>query len=202
MDSTQLQAQESFTVRRLTNPAVKRYSVTSARPDGSAGETVAFAEQKALTPTERTTVWTDESRERVLCTFEAGRALDLGAVYTVRDDEGNALGTFHEKPVASLLRTTWVLGRPGHEDLTGRERNAAVAVLRRVWDFLPFTDFVPFVWPHHFDFTEGADGGKRGMTVDRRFGLRARYVIRLTGPGLDRRLAIAQAVALDALRSD
>jgi len=37
--------------------------------------------------------------------------------------------------------------------------------------------------------------------VDKKFGLRDRYVLDLASPDLDRRLAIAQAVALDALQS-
>jgi uncharacterized protein YxjI len=36
--------------------------------------------------------------------------------------------------------------------------------------------------------------------VDKKFGLRDRYVIEIKDPRLDRRLVIAQAVALDALQ--
>ncbi|MFC9504176.1 hypothetical protein [Streptomyces sp. NPDC057002] len=144
------------------------------------------------------TIYADESRDRVLCSFEAGQVLDIGAAYTVRDEEGNPIGSFREKPVASLLRSTWILEQPGTVELTGRERNRLVALLRRVWEFVPVIDFVPFAWPYHFDFTEG---DKRLMAVDKRFGLRDRYVLDIAAPGLDRRLAIAQAVALDALQS-
>ncbi|MFI6369727.1 hypothetical protein [Streptomyces sp. NPDC050546] len=178
-----------------------QYVVTVARPDGSGGsegEVVAFAQQKRMALKEQVTIYTDESKNRVLCTFEAGQVLDIGAVYTVRDEDGNPIGSFRERAVASLLRSTWVLEQPGTVELTGRERNRLVAVLRRVWEFLPVTDFVPFAWPYHFDFTEG---DKRLMRVDKKFGLRDRYVLDIAAPGIDRRLAIAQAVALDALQS-
>ncbi|MFD9870871.1 hypothetical protein ACFXI8_32695 [Streptomyces niveus] len=177
---------------------VNQYVVTLARPDGTADDVVAFAQQKPMALKEQVTIYTDESKEHVLCTFEADQVLDIGAVYAVRDGAGNPIGSFREKPVTSMLRSTWIMEQPGTAELTGRERNVVVAVLRRVWDFLPFTDFVPFLWPYHFDFTEG---DKRLMAFDKRFGLRDRYVLDIAAPDLDRRLAIAQAVALDALQS-
>ncbi|MFI6278784.1 hypothetical protein [Streptomyces sp. NPDC050988] len=175
-----------------------RYVVTVARPDGSEGEVVAFAQQKRMTFKEQVTVYSDDSKNRVLFTFKAQQVLDVGATYDVRDETGTPIGTFRKEFAASLLRSTWSLDQPGTTRLTGRERNRVVAVLRRVWEFLPLIDFIPFAWPYHFDFTEG---DKRVMSVDKRFGLRDRYVLDITSPDLDRRLAIAQAVALDALQS-
>ncbi|MFF3851102.1 hypothetical protein [Streptomyces sp. NPDC002328] len=174
-----------------------QYVVSAVAPDGSEGEVVAFAQQKMMTLKEQVTIYTDESRTSVLCTFEAREINDIGAVYDVRDSEGDTIGSFREKPIASLVRSTWAMEQPGTPELTGRERNFVVAVLRRVWEFLPYLDLVPFVWPYHFDFREG---GKRTMTFDKKFGLRDRYVLDLASPGIDRRLAIAQAVALDALQ--
>ncbi|MEU2488627.1 hypothetical protein ACIQGA_26860 [[Kitasatospora] papulosa] len=196
MERTTLQAAERFIVSRKPAVMTDRYVVNRALPDGSAGEVVAFAEQALLSPKDQVTVYTDESQDRVLCTFEADTVLDVGAVYTVRDEDGSPIGSFREKTLTSLLRSTWVLDQPGLAELTGRERNAALAVLRRIWDFLPGTDFVPFAWRRHFDFTEG---GRHWMAVERKFGLRDRYRVHIARPDLDRRLAIAQAVALDAL---
>ncbi|MFC9128241.1 hypothetical protein ACFT4A_15495 [Streptomyces sp. NPDC057099] len=198
MDNAQLQAHDRFSVLQKMTVMANQYVVTVACPDGSEGEVVAFAQQKRMALKEQVTLYTDESKDRVLCTFEAGQVLDIGAVYTVRDEEGIPIGSFREKPVASLLRSTWILEQPGTMELAGRERNLSVALLRRVWEFLPFTDFVPFVWPYHFDF---AVGDKRLMAFDKKFGLRDRYVLDIAAPDLDRRLALAQAVALDALES-
>jgi uncharacterized protein YxjI len=75
----------------------------------------------------------------------------------------------------------------------------AVAVIRRVWEFLPFVDVIPFAWPYHFDFT--AADGHRVMSVERRLGLRDHYTVTIHDPALDRRVAAAMAVALDALQS-
>ncbi|MFE9909549.1 LURP-one-related/scramblase family protein [Streptomyces clavifer] len=197
MDTTHLQAADRFVVSQKTTVMTNQYVVSSARSDGSAGEVVAFAQQELMALKEQVIIYTDESRDRVLCTIEADQAMDMGAVYAVRDENGEPIGSFREKIMTSLLRSTWVLEQPGLAELTGRERNAALAVLRRVWDFLPATEFVPFAWPRHFDF---AEGDTRWMAVERKFGLRDRYLVDIAGSGLDRRLAIAQAVALDALQ--
>ena len=54
------------------------------------------------------------------------------------------------------------------------------------------------MWPYHFDFTT-ADG-RSVMSVERRMGLRDAYRVTIADPLLDRRLAAAMAVALDALQ--
>ncbi|MFD3678431.1 hypothetical protein [Streptomyces sp. NPDC058613] len=175
-----------------------RYVVTVAEPDGSDGEVVAFAEQKPLALKEHVTFYTDESKEQVLFTFKARQVLDMGATYDVSDAAGAPIGLFRKVFGASLLRSTWVVEQPGAPELTGRERNPYIAILRRAWEFLPFVDMVPFAWPYHFDFT--ADG-LPALSVDKKLGLRDRYVLDIRTPGIDHRLAVAQCVGLDALQS-
>ncbi|MFE5916265.1 hypothetical protein [Streptomyces sp. NPDC056468] len=197
MDSARQQANERFTIRQKTTFMINRYVVAETLPDGSEGRVLAFAEQKRMTLKERMTFYTDESKNRVLFTAQARQVLDVGAVYDVRDATDNLVGTFRKKFAASLLRSTWELDQPGSVAAVGQERNRVVAVLRRVWELLPL-DLVPFVWPYHFDFTSG---DKQVMSVDKKIGLRDRYLVDVASPDLDLRLAIAQAVALDALQS-
>jgi hypothetical protein len=74
-----------------------------------------------------------------------------------------------------------------------------VALLRRLIDFVPYGELVPIV----FQFTIAVDGREVGE-LRRPIGLRDRYVLKLSGDAdrrLDRRLAIALAIALDALQS-
>ncbi|AUH42030.1 hypothetical protein [Streptomyces sp. CMB-StM0423] len=78
------------------------------------------------------------------------------------------------------------------------ERNGAVALVRRGWSLLPVVGEFPFPVPYHSDFT--ADG-KRAFSVTKKLSLYDRYEIDIADPALDRRLIIAQAVALDALQS-
>lgn len=201
MDSSQLQTQQRFLIRQQLTMMANRYVVTVPGPDGSEdkGEVVAFAEQKRLALKEHVTLYADESKQRVLCTFKARQVLDVGATYDVSDTAEAPIGLFRKAFAASLLRSTWVVEQPGEPETTGRERNPYIAILRRVWEFIPFVDVLPFAWPYHFDFT--ADGGRPVMSVDKKFGLRDRYVVDIQAPGFDRRLAIAQAVGLDALQS-
>ncbi|MFK0116172.1 hypothetical protein [Streptomyces sp. NPDC090994] len=185
-----------FTVRQEVALTAQRYTVRELLPDGSDGDVLAVAELKWFSLKEETTFYADESRKRVLFTVRDRSLRDLGDGYDVRDAQGDLIGTFEEKFFASLVRSTWVLDQPGAPAAVGRERNWFVAVFRRVWGFLPL-DQVPFPWPYHFDFETD---GKPVMTVDKKFGLRDHYVVDMAAPGLDPRLAIAQAVALDAFQ--
>jgi uncharacterized protein YxjI len=194
----QLQAQQRLLVRQKLTVMANRYLVLASGPDGGAGEVVAFAQQKRMAFKEQVTIYTDETQRQVLCAFKARKVLDLGSGYDVTDAEGRALGLFRKDFAASLLRSTWHLEQPGQSVATGRERSMVVALLRRVWEFIPFVEAIPFAWPFHFDFDAG---GEAVMSVTKRFGIRDHYVVDLPAPGLDRRLAIAQAVALDALQS-
>ena len=55
------------------------------------------------------------------------------------------------------------------------------------------------MWPLHFDFA--AADGTPVLSVQRGISLRDRYVVTVHNPALDRRLAAAVAVGLDALMS-
>ncbi|MBZ3908004.1 MULTISPECIES: LURP-one-related/scramblase family protein [Streptomyces] len=196
-----LQGHARFTVRQRTARTVGQYVVTVAGKGDAEGEVVAFARRKVMSLKEEMTIYTDESRTSVLCTSEARQVDDFGAVHDVRDSAGAVIGSFRERPVVSLVRSAWTMEQPGTPELTGRERSWAVALLRRVWEFLPYVEFVPFLWPYHFDFFDSTatGGAKRLMSFDRKFGLRDRYVLDIASADIDRRLAIAQAVALDTL---
>ncbi|MEU6415064.1 hypothetical protein [Microbispora sp. NPDC046933] len=191
MDIATLQAQTHLYLRQKITMMVNRYVVHVALPDGSEGEAVAFAEQKRMALKEQVTLYTDESRQATLAGFKARKVLDLAGEYDVVDDAGNPLGMFRKDFGLSLLRSTWHLQQPGLPTLTGRERNLAVALLRRFSDSLEWL-------PYHFDFSIGAS---IAFSVDRRWGLRDRYAIEIRDPRLDRRLVIAMAVALDALQA-
>ena len=101
----------------------------------------------------------------------------------------------------SLLRTTWnVLNAAGEEVAVAQERSQAMAILRRGIDFVPDVGgLIPI--PYNFDLLSG---GQVIGRMDRKFQLRDRYVLDLTGDPdkkLDRRLAIASAIGLDTLQN-
>jgi uncharacterized protein YxjI len=81
-----------------------------------------------------------------------------------------------------------------------RERSQAMAILRRAIDFVPDVGgLIPI--PYNFDILAGEQVIGR---MDRKFQLRDRYVLDLSGDTdktLDRRLAIALAIGLDTLQN-
>ncbi|MBP2706492.1 hypothetical protein JOL79_22035 [Microbispora sp. RL4-1S] len=191
MDIAALQAQTRLFLRQKITMMVNRYVVHGAGPGGSEGPVMAFAEQKRMAFKEQVTIYTDESGSEPLAGFKARQVIDLGGEYDVVDHTGLPIGMFRKDFARSLLRSTWHLQQPGLPTLTGQERNLPVALLRR------FTDSLSWL-PYHFDFSIGAS---IAFSVDRRWGLRDRYVIEIHDPRLDRRLVIAVAVALDALQA-
>ena len=190
---------QRFYVRQKITLMVNRYEVLAAAPDGSEGALLAFAQQKRMAFKEQVMFYADESRSRPVFSFKARQGLDVRAEHDVFDERGQPLGYFRKDFAASLLRSTWHLSAPGI-DAIGQERRPGIAILRRVWDFLPVVGdiWVPFVF--HFDFTDKATGAPV-LTSERQKTVRDRYTITVHDERLDFRVAASMAVALDALQS-
>ncbi|GAA0904517.1 hypothetical protein GCM10009559_72410 [Pseudonocardia zijingensis] len=188
-----------FFVRQKITMMVNRYEIRGAAPDGSEGPLLAFAQQKRMKLREEIVFYTDESRSRAVFSFKARQRLDVHAEHDVFDEYGKALGYFRKEFGASLLRSTWRMAGPGYEAI-GKERRPVIAILRRVWDFIPYLGdiWVPFVF--HFDFVDTATGAPV-MSSERKKAIRDRYVIDVPDPRVDFRVAASMAVALDALQS-
>ncbi|WBB58081.1 hypothetical protein O7599_20755 [Streptomyces sp. WMMC500] len=198
MDTQTLQAQQKLLVRQRARLMVNQYEVFAAAPDGSEGELLAFAQQKRMAFKEQVTLYADTEKQHVFAGFKARKALDVGTTYDVTDAAGAALGTFRKDFKRSLTRSTWHLDQPGTQTATGTERSRNVAWFRRLWNLIPIVNDLPFAIPYHFDFTVA---GKPAFSVTKKFSLHDRYVVDIADPALDRRLVVAQAVALDALQS-
>lgn len=188
-----------FFVKQRVTLMVNRYEIRAANPDGSEGPLMAFAQQKRMKLKEEIVFFSDESKTRAVFSFKARQRLDVHAEHDVLDEGGRPLGYFSKKFGASLLRSTWLLSAPGIEAV-GRERSAFIAVLRRIWDLIPYLGdvWVPFVF--HFDFVDTATG-RPILTSQRIWAVRDRYDVTVHDQRLDFRVAAAMAVALDALQS-
>ncbi|WP_218938376.1 hypothetical protein [Modestobacter altitudinis] len=189
----------AFLIKQRITVMVNRYEVRAVGPDGGEGQLLAFAEQKRMKLKEEVEFFSDESRTRRVFSFKARQRLDVHAEHDVLDENGVPLGSFSKQFGASLLRSTWNLSVPGLEAV-GQERRMSVAVLRRVWDLLPYVGdvWVPFVF--HFDFTDTATG-RPVLVSERQKAVRDRYTVTVPDPRLDFRVAASMAVALDALQS-
>jgi len=188
-----------FYVKQRITMMINRYEIRAANPDGSEGPLLALAEQKRMTFKEEVTFFADESKTRRVFSFKARQRLDVHAQHDVFDEYGQPLGMFSKQFGASLLRSTWNLSAPGLQAV-GQERNQFIAILRRVWDFIPFLGevWIPFLF--HFDFHDSATGAVV-MSSEKQVALRDRYTVTVPDPRLDFRVAASIAVALDALQS-
>jgi uncharacterized protein YxjI len=195
-----LQAQDRFLVRQHYTLMVNRYDITTWLANDKPGELLATCQQKRMTFREEATFYADPERTQRLFRFKSRKKLDVRGVTDVFDADDTPVGTFRKDFTTSLVRSTWYLAQPDLGECHGQERNSLVAVLRRIFTFVPFLDDLPIWLPYHFDFTT-ADGGPV-MSVERKFAsLRDAYRVTIQDPALDRRLAAAMAVALDALQS-
>jgi uncharacterized protein YxjI len=188
-----------FFVRQRITMMVNQYELLAANPDGSDGQLLAFAQQKRMAFKEQVTFYADAAKTQPVFSFKARKRLDLGSGYDVFDPAGRPLGEFRKEFGKSLLRSSWRLGGPGLS-ASGTERNQWVAILRRIWEFVPYLGEVwaPFVF--HFDFVDD-DTRQPVMSSERRMTLRDRYVVDVPDERLDFRVAAAMAVALDALQA-
>ncbi len=189
----------AFFVKQRITVMVNRYEILAANPDGTEGHLLALAEQKRMKLKEEVRFFADESKSRPVFSFQARQRLDVSAEHDVFDEYGTPLGMFSKQFGASLIRSTWNLSAPGLEAV-GQERRPVIAVLRRVWDFLPVVGdiWVPFVF--HFDFVDKATGAVV-LVSERQKAVRDRYRVTVPDSRLDFRVAASMAVALDALQS-
>lgn len=187
-------AEDRFVVDQLIRPVANLYRISAA------GQPVAFVRQKKLAIKEDIRFFVDENESTELFRIKARSMLEVGGRYDVTTPDGVRIGVLEKVFGRSLLRSTWrVLGADEQELAVAMERSQLWAVVRRVIDLVPFGDFIPIVF--HFRI----DAGDRHLgELTRRIGVRDTYDLDLSGDvegTIDRRLAIALAVALDALQS-
>ncbi|HWB89726.1 MAG TPA: hypothetical protein VG872_11055 [Acidimicrobiia bacterium] len=189
----------TFFVRQHITLMVNRYEILDATPEGGEGPMLAFAQQKRMAFKEEVIFYSDASRSTRLFSFKARHGLDVRAEHDVFDADGNVIGWFKKDFGASLLRSTWQMSYDGVQ-ARGQERRPVIAILRRIWDFIPYVGevWIPFVF--HFDFVDLATG-QPVMISERQKTVRDRYVVSVPDSRLDFRLAASMAVALDALQS-
>ena len=194
---------DRYLVDQLIRPIANLYRVTPlAAGDTPAGPPIAYVRQKKLAVKEHIRFCGDENESQELFHIQAQTWLDTGGSrYDVVDAQEGKIGVLHHVFGKSLLRTTWnVLNAAGEEVAVAQERSQAMAILRRGIDFVPDVGgLIPI--PYNFDLLSG---GQVIGRMDRKFQLRDRYVLDLTGDPdkkLDRRLAIALAIGLDTLQN-
>ena len=191
---------DRFFIDQLIRPMANLYRVSTLAADGqSAGEPLAFVRQKKLAIREDIRFFADEQENEELFRLKARGVMEFRGRYDILTPAGERAGVLEKVFGASLLRSTWRI-LDGQEQAVGSayEKSMPVALLRRVIDAVPYGQLIPIV----FHFTITVDGREVGE-LRRPIGRRGRYVLGLRGDPdrrIDRRVAVALGVALDALQ--
>ena len=193
---------DRFLIEQLVRPIVNLYRITPlAAGETPAGPPVAFVRQRRLALKEDIRFFADESETNELFRIKARRLIDIGGRYDVQDAAGQRIGVLEHQFGKSLLRSSWRILAPDDRELAvAYEKNAFLALARRVVDFVPYGELVPIP----YDFLIHADGTELGHFTRKFLSVRDTYTLDLSGDHderVDRRLGIGLAIALDALQN-
>jgi hypothetical protein len=198
-----------FVKQRITL-FVNRYELYEATIDGKEGKLVAFAEQERFSFKEKIHFYNDTSKQQEIFVLRAEKVLDVHGRYFVEDPRGSILGVFQKVFKKSLIRSTWqALDKTGNPHLTISESSLAMAIVRRLYGFLPipFIDiildaFFAFFIRYHFSFQDKEGQEKGEYYKITRF--RDHYILSLDDETFAQhawQVYAALAVGLDALQS-
>lgn len=195
---------DRYYILQRIRPMVNQYEVSRLHPSGGPGQSVAFVQQKRMALKEDLRAYSDDTKTREVFRIKAQQRFDPRATYDVTDGDGVLIGRLRKEFGASLLRSRWRLYDPhGQEVAWAQESSLGKALWRRFIGLVPFVGGILDMIPvrYHFGFHQGeAVIGQ----LRRELSLRDRYVLDLSGDAarsLDRRLALALAVGMDALQA-
>ena len=183
-----------FEIEQLIRPMVNLYRISTR------GIPVAFVRQKRMAIKEDIRFFKDENETEELFRIKARSLMEFGGRYDVTTPDGEKIGVLGKVFGKSLLRSTWaIMGADEQELAIAKERSQFWAIVRRVIDQVPYGDFIPIVFHFRID-----RGDQQLGDFTRAIGIRDKYTLDLSPDGertIDRRLAIALGIALDALQS-
>jgi hypothetical protein len=194
-------AHDAYFVDQLIRPIANLYRISTLGPDGSSpGQPLAFVRQKKLAIREDIRFFADETEAEELFRIKARAVFEVRGRFDVTTPEGERIGLLEKVFGISLLRSTWRIYDANEQQVAlAQEKSMPIALLRRAIDLVPYGELVPIL----FQFTIQMDGREVGE-LRRPIGLRDRYILKLGGDPdrrIDRRVAVALAIALDALQS-
>ncbi len=193
----QLYVKQRFTM------LVNTYDISMLGPDRrTPGQPICFVKQKRMKIREEINFFVDESQRELVLRIKKRNILEFHGAADVLLPDGTVIGQLKKDFGSSLLRSTWqILDPAGHVVATAREKSVPVAILRRVWGAIPYVGDVPFFIPFHFEIRVGSS--QVGEYTRPATGITDRYILDLTGDTqrvIDRRVAMAFTIALDALQ--
>jgi uncharacterized protein YxjI len=196
---------KTYLIHQKIRPLVNQYNIYEHDDASGSDNLIAFTQQKRFAFKEKFTAYTDESKQNVSFTIQSRQVLDFGARYDVTDASGTSLGVIGKDFKSSLLRSTWHIFLPGHEDtpaLIVQERNKNIALIRRAWEFLPGVSELPFFFRYHFDFVNPLSN-QVNATYNKTTYLVDHYQLTVNGgvaETMDPRVLISLGIMMDALQ--
>jgi uncharacterized protein YxjI len=194
-------AHDAYFVDQLIRPIANLYRISTLGADGSSpGQPLAFVRQKKLAIKEDIRFFADETEAEELFRIKARAVFEVRGRFDITTPEGERVGLLEKVFGISLLRSTWRIYDANEQQVAlVQEKSMPIAILRRAIDLVPYGELIPIV----FQFTILMEGREVGE-LRRPIGLRDRYILKLSGDPdrrIDRRVALALAIALDALQS-
>ena len=126
----------------------------------ASGNTVCFVKQKMFKLKEAVTVFSDETKQNVLCTIQADRILDWSANYHFRDAGGESFGSVRRKGMRSLWKAHYeVFDESGNHSSTISEENPMAKVADGLLGELPIIGlFSGYLFHPKYLLTSAEDG--------------------------------------------
>ena len=200
---TAIASSDRFLVQQALRPLANEYRISIPDPGSSEeGEPLLFVKQKRMKIKEDIRFRVGDGDGPHLFAIASKTVFEFRGRHDVLDDAGQVIGTIEKDFARSLLRSHWRLrDAEGTELFVAHESSWLIALIRRLGDDLvPGAFAVVRFLPFNFTLRRDGDEVARYRRVLGK--LRDRYVLELESgaAGVDRRLVLAFAVALDALQ--
>ncbi|HEY3188592.1 MAG TPA: hypothetical protein VGJ70_14020 [Solirubrobacteraceae bacterium] len=197
-----LEQADRILVQQVFKPIANEYRISVPAPGSTEeGAPLLFVRQKRMKIREDIRFRHAPDDDAYLFMIKSKTVFEFRGRHEVLDAEGRVIGQVEKSFGKSLLRSHWyVRGPAGEELLQAQETSLVIALLRRFADMV--SDWLSALTWLPFNFTLLRDGQPVGSYKRVLGKLRDQYVLEL-GPGLegvDRRLLVAFAIALDALQ--
>jgi len=199
---TRLQSSTRFLIQQVFKPIGNEYRISIPTPGSTEeGEPVLFVKQKKLKIKEDIRFRVSPDDEAHVFMIKSKTVFEFRGRHEVLDADNQVIGLLEKDFARSLIRSHWhVRDAAGNELFEGYESNLVIALLRRfagaASEWLSAAQWLPF---NFVLMRNGHDAGTYRRVLGK---LRDRYVLEFGPPleDVDRRLALALAVALDALQ--
>jgi uncharacterized protein YxjI len=194
---------DRFLVQQVFKPMANEYRISVPEPESrEEGHPLLYVKQKRMKIKEDIRFRLSPDRDEHLFMIKSKSVFEFRGRHEVLDAQGTVIGMLEKDFGKSLLRSHWhVRDAAGEELFEAHEASWLIALVRRFADFLGDIASLLTWLPFNFTFKRG---GAAAGSYQRVLGkLRDRYVLELDHEameGVDRRLVIAFAVALDALQ--